>query len=200
METIQTTRISICRAPVEERNTVDAIVLGFSTDPVLRWLYPDPASFLGHFPDFVRAFAERAFEHGSAYYTEGFTGGALWLPPEVEPDAERFAGVIQDSAPESKQQIVFEVMEQMDEFHPGGPCWYLPLIGVDPAHQGRGLGTALLQEMLTECDRQQLPAYLESTNPRNLGLYQRHGFRELGIIDTGVAPPMTPMLREPRSM
>jgi GNAT superfamily N-acetyltransferase len=50
----------------------------------------------------------------------------------------------------------------------GEPHWYLPLIGVDPAHQGKGHGDALMAYALQQCDRDHLPAYLESTNPRNI--------------------------------
>jgi hypothetical protein len=44
----------------------------------------------------------------------------------------------------------------------------------------------------------QEPPYLESTNPRNLSLYLRHGFEILGTIRVGEAPPVVPMLRPPR--
>ena len=57
------------------------------------------------------------------------------------------------------------------------PHWYLPLIGVDPLHQSKGWGTALLQYALDQVDREHLPAYLESSNPRNIPLYQRHRSR-----------------------
>ena len=51
---------------------------------------------------------------------------------------------------------------------------------------------------LQQCDRDRLLAYLESTNPRNITLYERHGFKALGQIQVGSSPPMVPMLRKPR--
>jgi ribosomal protein S18 acetylase RimI-like enzyme len=48
------------------------------------------------------------------------------------------------------------------------------------------------------CDRDGLPAYLESSNPRNISLYQRHGFEVVGRIQAGTSPVMTPMYRKPR--
>ena len=41
-------------------------------------------------------------------------------------------------------------------------------------------------------------AYLESSNPRNISLYERHGFEVMGEIQVGAGPLMTPMLRQPR--
>ena len=93
---------------------------------------------------------------------------------------------------------MMQVFEQMDRYHPKEPCWYLPLIGVDPAHQGRGCGSALLQYALAQCDADGLPAYLESSNPRNISLYLRHGFEIIGNIQAGSSPTMTPMLRRVR--
>ena len=86
----------------------------------------------------------------------------------------------------------------MGRWHPEEPHWYLPLIGTDPARQGRGYGSALLGEALANCDRQTLPAYLEATSPRNVKLYERHGFEALGTIQEGSSPDITPMLRKPR--
>lgn len=53
---------------------------------------------------------------------------------------------------------------------------YLALVGVRPDRAGRGLGTALLEPGLRHADDLNLPAYLESSNERNVPLYERHGF------------------------
>ena len=90
------------------------------------------------------------------------------------------------------------IFEQMAKYHPDEVHWYLPLIGVDPAHQRRGHGDALMRYALEQIDREKVAAYLESSNPRNLSLYRRHGFEELGTIQVGSSPAIFPMLRRPR--
>jgi hypothetical protein len=52
--------------------------------------------------------------------------------------------------------------------------------------------------MLVELDRDRRSAYLEATSPRNVPLYERHGFEALGTIQRPGAPPIVPMLRKPR--
>jgi hypothetical protein len=51
---------------------------------------------------------------------------------------------------------------------------------------------------LARCDRDHAPAYLESSNPRNIPFYSRHGFEPLGAIQVGSSPTVVPMLRGPR--
>ena len=88
--------------------------------------------------------------------------------------------------------------DEMDSYHPEEPHWYLPLIGVEPNARGRGLGEALMRHALSRCDREKKVAYLESSNPRNISLYERHGFEVMGEIQVGLGPLVTPMLRRPR--
>jgi ribosomal protein S18 acetylase RimI-like enzyme len=90
------------------------------------------------------------------------------------------------------------MFEHMEAYHPREVHWHLPLIGVDPAHQGRGIGSALLRHVLKECDGQKVLVYLEATSPRNISLYEQHGFEALGRIQVADSPPIVPMLRKPR--
>ena len=149
-------------------------------------------------PDFTMAFGGGAFAHNSAHCTEDHSGAALWLPPTVHPDEEALGQIVQRTVSAAIRGDLFTVLEQMAKYHPDEPHWYLPLIGVDPAHQGKGYGAALMAYALQQCDRDRSLAYLESTNPRNITLYQRHGFKALGQIQVGRSPVLVPMLRHPR--
>ena len=194
-----TARIKSATTAAERDNAVAVVVLAFGSDPVARWAYPEPHDYLGHFPAFVRAFGGNAFEHGAGYYAEGFAGAALWLPPDAHPREEEMGALMEQTISGERRQEVFALMEQMGGYHPAEPHWYLPLIGVDPVRQGQGYGSALMAHALVPCDREGRLAYLESTNPRNIPLYQRHGFEILGTIQVGSSPPVVPMLRRPRA-
>ncbi|RZL10213.1 MAG: GNAT family N-acetyltransferase [Rubrivivax sp.] len=183
----------------DEDAVVQTLTLAFSADPAVRWTWPDPTQFLEHFPRFVRAFGGHAFRRGSAYRVDGNEGAALWLPPGVQPDDEAIDAVLSSCLSSQRLKEVMSVMEQMGGYHPGGDHWYLPLIGVDPFYQGRGHGAALMKDVLRQCDEAGHLAYLESTNPRNIGLYERHGFVVLGRIQQGDSPTIVPMLRQPRN-
>jgi ribosomal protein S18 acetylase RimI-like enzyme len=184
--------------PDEEGPAIDTVVLAFAADPVTRWAWPHAHQYLAAMPRFSRAFGGNAFISGGAHCTPEHTGVALWLPPGVHPDEDRLGELMESTTSPAARDAGPAIFEQMAKYHPSEPHWYLPLIGVDPAHQGKGHGDALMAYALERCDRDKLPAYLESTNPRNITLYRRHGFVPLGTIQVGSAPPLVPMLRHPR--
>ena len=59
---------------------------------------------------------------------------------------------------------------------PPGSCRYLKGIGVDPSARRTGLGSALINQMLRRIDEDALPAFLDPSEPDNLGYYERFGF------------------------
>lgn len=182
----------------ERERTISIILMGFSTDPLARWFWPDSSTYLKAAVAFD-AFGGNAIDAGSAFVTPGFEGAALWLPPGVHPDEERMSAHIAETIDPAIVEDVFAVFGSMAEYHPEEEnLWYLPLIAVDPAHQGRGLGSALMKEALRRFDEAGHPAYLESSNPKNISLYERHGFEAMGQIQHGSSPVVTPMYRAAR--
>lgn len=181
----------------DELRVIMTVARAFQDDPAVRWLYPEARQYTTHFPNFVRAFGGKAFAHQSAHVVDGFEGAALWLPPGIEPDGDELGSLLDRTAAPGILGDVMSMFEQMGRHHPSEPHWYLPLIGVDPRFHGQGLGSALLRHALADCDRERIPAYLESSNPRNISLYRRHGFEITGVIQAGSSPTIYPMVREP---
>ncbi|MHB1305543.1 MAG: GNAT family N-acetyltransferase [Limisphaerales bacterium] len=181
--------------PARESGAIAVLVTAFATDPAARWMYPAAQQYLTHFPDFVRAFAGRALEHGSADAVGTFHCAALWLPPGVPPDEAAVVDVLQRSVHPDRLPEVFSVLEQLGAHRPTEPHWHLPLIGVDPTKQGRGFGSALLRRGLARCDRDRGPAYLEATSSRSAALYERFGFEAVAQIKTRTSPLIIPMIR-----
>jgi GNAT superfamily N-acetyltransferase len=65
------------------------------------------------------------------------------------------------------------------------PHIYLQLLGVDPAHQGKGYSSLLLRPMFERIDRDGLPCFLETHAEKNVGIYEHLGFR---VVEEGVIP------------
>lgn len=184
--------------PSEQPGVVAVLTLAFADDPVCRFMYPDPVQYLTFFPEFVRLYGGKAFAHGGAHVIAGHRGAALWLPPDEHPDDTALGQLLEHSIETHAKPDVLAVLAAMEAHHPAGPHWFLPLIGIDPLHQGHGHGMALMRHGLQACDRDGLPAHLDSTHPRNIPFYERCGFELLTTIEIGGHPPMYPMRRQPR--
>jgi len=191
--------IEVRKAEASEKEAVfNTLMLAFSTDPCVRFMLDTPDKFFAGFRRFSMAMGGAAVEHGSAWLADGGQAAAVWLPPGVEPDREAMLSVLGELVDEAKLPTLGEVGEQIAAFHPEEPHWYLSMIGVDPARQGRGYGSAILKESVRRCDEEGIVAYLESSNPKNVPLYERHGFEVVGHVQPGEFPGLHPMVRRPR--
>jgi GNAT superfamily N-acetyltransferase len=185
-------------ACADDEAAVSAILLlAFGANPPTRWLFRDPAQYVRLYPDFVRAFGGAAFAHGSADLIDG-VAAALWLPPGVDSDAAALVELMHEAIEPERRDVTFTLLGELGRHRPETPHWYLPLIGVDPARKLRGHGSTLLRHALQRCDRDHMPAYLESSDPRNNPLYERHGFVVQATVQVADSPPLFPMFREAR--
>ena len=184
--------------PSERARCIGALVAAFTTDPLLRWVLPDPACYLEFFPRVLQHYGGGAFDHDSAYRSTDFGATALWLPPGVGSDEAALGAVMEEAVDPGRLGEVFGLLEQVGKAHPEEPHWFLPAIGVDPILQGRGYGSRLLELSLEACDRSHSIAYLEASNPRNVPLYRKFGFEISGHIQLGSSPVVVPMRRAAR--
>ena len=128
-------------------------------------------------------------------------GAAVWMPPGQWRfrlvDEARLAPAVLGAFGATGTVRLLKLLTGVERVHLREPHYYLFAIGADPAHQGQGVGSALLAPMLARCDAERLPAYLESSNPANIPFYRRHGFEPLPALDFG-GNQVTPMCRQPR--
>lgn len=195
-----TSGITVERVKSTDRErAIDTIVLAFEADPLIRWLFSTPQEYLEEFPPFVERYAGAAFDADGAYHVHDFAGVALWEPPGTSSAEGRAAEFLSERLEEAAFVDLGTAFEQVNRSYPDDRRWHLPFVGVDPFHQGSGYGSRLLEHVLTRCDQENVVATLESTNPRNLSLYARHGFELCETIQIGDVPPIYPMVRTPRS-
>jgi GNAT superfamily N-acetyltransferase len=179
-------------------HSLKTLTLAFSADPFVRFCYPNPVSYLTHFPNFAEAFGGKAFACGSAHHSGEYLGTALWLPPDTAPDEKAVLEHIERTLDPTSAKTAFAIVNEMGTYQPEEPHWYLAFIGVDISHQGRGIGSKLLKPMIDKFDREECLAYLESTNAANIPLYERFGFNVVGRIEVDDCPPLFPMVRHPQ--
>jgi ribosomal protein S18 acetylase RimI-like enzyme len=120
------------------------------------------------------------------------------LPPGTHPDDEAISTLLSETVFPAKHPELWLIAEEIAEYGPNTPHWYLPWFGVEPATQGVGIGSRLMEHCLKFVDVDHHPAYLESSNPRNVPFYERHGFVVIGQAQVGSSPAITFMLRPSR--
>lgn len=196
---ITTDTLDIVPATPEDRDRCGAaLVAAFVNDPLMRWMFPDADQYFEVVPEVMRHYGGSAFDLGTASRTDDFAGAALWLAPDESVDEEALGGVMAAALPAERLGDLFAFLEQVGASHPEVEHWHLPVIGVDPRRQGLGYGSLLLARTLAEIDRQPVAAYLESSNPANVPLYERFGFQVVAEIQSGDSPTIWPMLRPAR--
>jgi ribosomal protein S18 acetylase RimI-like enzyme len=142
--------------------------------------------------------------HGEIWTTDDLQSVAVWAPPDQWHTTPRqdldLASTLLHPRLLLRMPMVVRGLLRVQGMHPEKPPhWYLAILGTDPAAQGRGLGSAMMQPVLEECDRDGVGAYLESSKEQNLDFYARHGFRVTAERRLQRGPRLWPMWREPRS-
>jgi ribosomal protein S18 acetylase RimI-like enzyme len=177
----------------------------FSNDPPMCWVFRDDTTRTSHLERlFDGGLREVFLPNDASYTTTDLAGCALWAPPGrwKTPDevVERLAPQMAEFYTPEELGRLLTFFAMQEEHHPtDAEHWYLGVLAADPARQGQGIGSACMRPIIDQLDRDGVPAYLESSNERNVPLYERHGFRVTGIIDLpDDGPPIWHMWRDPR--
>jgi ribosomal protein S18 acetylase RimI-like enzyme len=181
----------------------EILALAFNDDPVMRWATREDAKRLPALIDLYTYSIEGDLKYGEETTTEDLNACAIWLPPKAMdekntplytlsmlPHYIRWCGL-------NKPLSWLQFGELCQTKRPKIPHYYLDFIGVHPDKQGQGYASALLRHTLTRIDQEAQPAYLESSNPRNNPLYQRHGFQLTDEIQLPNGPKFWCMWRNP---
>ncbi len=181
-----------------------ALARSMVDDPGWIHVFPDQARRLARLDRLFGLAARKIFLRGGTSWAvgdHGVVGAALWDAPgahripalTVLSLLPRLALLIGRRTP-----IALDMFRQMERRHPTEPHYYLAVLGIDPAHQGHGLGPRLLAPVLERCDDARVLAWLESTNPRNHSFYLRSGFEVADRHAVADGPTITFFARRPR--
>jgi GNAT superfamily N-acetyltransferase len=182
---------------------IDTITVAFQNDPVWSWAFPDDAARPAQFRRWWPILVEGALGQGFTWLTPAAESISVWVRPgmpELTDEAEARVLPTLEELLGDRSRIVLEGLLRFEEAHPHDePHYYLSFVATHDDHRGQGIGEQILAANLALIDGEHLPAYLESSNPKNLARYQRLGFEprdEFSMPDNG--PPVTTMWRPAR--
>lgn len=181
----------------------EALARAFDDDPVMRWLFcDDEQRRAARMTRFFAAETRRHLAHDASVYTgTNHEGAALWSPPgkwkttwrEMLRSTPTMLPAINWRLPRA-----LRLVNAMERAHPQEPHWYLAILGTHPRAQGKGVGSAVMRDVLDRCDATGLGAYLESSKESNIGYYERFRFRVTGEVSMPKGgPTLWPMWRDP---
>jgi ribosomal protein S18 acetylase RimI-like enzyme len=176
----------------------------FTGSPWTRWTVAEDDHIRRLLALHATYLTDVALPHGRVDVIEitgtGIGAVAAWMPGDELPDSvwQRVAATVVELA--GGRAAAADAADALLAPHrPTLPHVTLATIGVSAHLQGRGLGTALLETGLRAVDRAELPAHLETSDPRNVPLYERHGFVVTAAVDLPDGGPRTwSMLRPAR--
>lgn len=157
----------------------------FWDDPMTVFLYPDAGERRGLQPHFYTLNIEHAAIGGELFTTSSFKGVAVWRFPGDETRSKVVAGKdprnrlpeMMGPGPFARLMVITESIYAMHRSLVKGKHCYLLFLGVEPGHQGQGIGSLLIEPVLKRADEVGLPCYLETMKEVNLAFYGKHGFR-----------------------
>ncbi len=182
------------------------IAASFADDPIWRWLYGTAGKIpIDDGMVLARMLVAQSTPHDTIHTISDCGAVALWTAPRgpktdnAAPVAAEVAAYQMAFASQLGDRVALaaSLSAAIKEHRPAEPHWYLGILGADPDRQNQGLGGKVLSAMLQRTDRLGLSTYLESSNPRNYGFYQRHGFVEAGELIVEDSPPLLGFHRVP---
>jgi ribosomal protein S18 acetylase RimI-like enzyme len=178
----------------------------FAVDPHMDWFMRADAQRDAARLAFFRMLVAAGFAGGRIDRPAGGGAAAIWMPFEwlgPAPLAQelRMLPTLLRATGLARFGRMMAIRTDMDAHHPTDRRHaYLWFLGVSPAVQGRGVGSALLRAANARLDAEGLPAYLETGTTRNVALYERHGYAVISEHKARAdAPNMWSMWREPIS-
>ena len=186
-------------------DVVQTLADAFAADPHMDWfMRADAGRDAARLAFFDMLIRRLGFPTGRIDRPAGGGAAAVWMPFEWLGPTPLIAELLSFPAMLRATGLarfgrMMAIRADMDKHHPlDRRHAYLWFLGVSPAAQGRGVGSALLRAANARLDAEGLPAYLETGTERNVALYRRHGYEVLSEHKARPdAPTMWSMWREP---
>jgi GNAT superfamily N-acetyltransferase len=169
----------------------DTYARAFLDDPIVRWPLPDTLDVRDRIRQVFASIYLGIADDGVIWEAGDADGFAVWIPAGAADDMfESDAAVQRSLAPLTADDGErYRVLWDWIEARVPSDVWYLDAIGVEPARQGHGVGSALIRHGLQAAEDAGVDAFLETGVAGNVPYYERFGFR---VVEEGRPAPGGP--------
>lgn len=162
-------------------------VATFANEPSFRFMLPDERTREKHVAWLVD---KKLALNGRSFHTlstrDPIKGFSWWIPPGKVPHhslrtqlkAGYWKGPLKFGMTSFRRMLRFgtqesRILKKVSE----RPHWILDVIATDPAYQRSGIGGALMKPIFEKAHHEGVPCFVLTHNPRNVGFYQKYGFK-----------------------
>ena len=185
---------------------VDSLAAAFADYPLLTALCPDAKRRSRVVEAFCRYLVRMSLRYECAYATADRAAVVCAWPPGREwpsrwTSLRMGAFAVLWRLGWRSSWWLLQIESEFDESrlkHVPGPHWYVPLLGVRPDAQGRGLSRAVLRPVFEAADRDRVPIYLETMTEANVAVYKKLGFELRGHRELTGGLPNWEFVRQPQ--
>lgn len=165
-------------------------VLALEGDPFYRSITVDFEADLARRHSVLADYFSLSIEEGRNYgrcvhLPDPTPGVAVWHLPQTSDRHSRIAAqkrknLARTLGPKGLENYyrIVGYMHSRAEHMVSPEAWYLSILAINPAQQGRGLGRQLLAPTLAEADGRGVECFLETFSERAHNFYRRLGFHE----------------------
>jgi ribosomal protein S18 acetylase RimI-like enzyme len=179
--------------PIQLRPAAALLAAAFLNDPMYIQVQPNNGARLKMLEWLLERVIRYALLNGQVYTTPGLIGVACWLPPGHT--HLTFVGLLRSGLIAAPLKLGLRTYLRFDRYmsyadklherYAPSSHWYLWAIGVEPTHQGCGVGSSLLQPVLQQANSEGAACYLDTGTESNTRFYARHGFQ---VVEHGRTP------------
>jgi GNAT superfamily N-acetyltransferase len=180
------------------QEATEILVEGFFDNPFMAWIFQADDTRRQALREWYDFWIRCCADESVVQITNDAMGATFWAQPGYgglrDDEGSRLVDLIRRYNGDRTGHVLQHVAPLGE--HPTTPHWYLNSIAVRPEGRSKGIGGLLLEPMLERAKSEELPVYLESSNPRNLSFYYRYGFEAqrdaIQLPDGG--PSVLPMI------
>ena len=178
------------KAELTDKNRiVDILVHSFADNKSVNYIIKQDSRKEERLRKLMAYSFELCYRFGEVYLTEDKKACALILFPHQKKTSVTSIwldlGLAFSVIGLSNLKKVLKRESKIKQLYPKSPFYYLWFIGVYPADQNKGIGKTLLNEILTNAEREGLPVYLETSTTKNIPWYEQFGFVTYNKLDFG---------------
>lgn len=167
---------------IHKEKVIEILSECFETNKSVNWIVKQDSKKKERIRHLMDYSFEACIECGQIYLTENLTGAIICSNADDKlPILEEAYLTLQLVLKVTGIEGIGKALRRekyINQYHPQDEEFlYIWFIGLKKTEQGKGAGSAMLQEVIDKSNKEQIPVYLETSSEANLAFYKKHGFQ-----------------------